>query len=58
MIFTVCKAHNFKVLTGPGSLLSEYECPTCVTEQDAEYAASMQPCCSAMNTTCCGHDDE
>lgn len=27
--YTVCATHRFVVLVGPGSLLDEYECPTC-----------------------------
>ena len=54
-VHTICKKHKTTVLVGPGSLLSEYECVTCIAEYDA--ANRWVPCCSAMNTTCCGHDD-
>ncbi len=55
-LHTICQRHNVTVLVGPGSLLSEYECPACIAEQDE--ANRWRPCCPQMNTTCCGHDDQ
>lgn len=54
-LHTVCESHNVTVPVGPGSLLSEYECPACVAISDDENL--WRPCCSAYNTTCCGHDE-
>jgi hypothetical protein len=33
-IHTICKTHNFTALVGPGSLLDELECPTCIEIAD------------------------
>lgn len=57
---TICSKHNFRATVGSNVAyaLDEYECPTCVAEQDAAHELSFQPCCSAANTTCCGHDGE
>lgn len=56
----ICKRHGFSATVGRNVqfALDYYECPTCVQEQDAEYEESQRPCCSAANTTCCGHDDD
>ncbi len=53
----VCKAHNLVVMVGPGSLLSEYECPTCLdappaTPTDPE-ALFISRITSHYNGNCC-----
>lgn len=55
-VHIICKKHRVTALVGPGTLLSELECVTCIAEQDE--ANRWAPCCSAMNTTCCGHGDD
>jgi len=55
-VYTICQKHRTAVLVGPGTLLSELECVTCIAEQDE--ANRFRPCCPQMNTTCCGHDDQ
>lgn len=54
-VHTICKKHKTTALVGPGTLLSELECITCINEYDE--ANRWRPCCPQMNTTCCGHDD-
>ena len=54
-IHTICQTHKTTALVGPGSLLSELECVVCIAEYDESNRWA--PCCSAYNTTCCGHDD-
>lgn len=54
-VHTICTTHRTTALVGPGTLLGELECVVCIAEQDE--ANRWRPCCPAMNTTCCGHDD-
>jgi hypothetical protein len=54
-VHTICETHGTTALVGPGTLISELECVTCIAEQDE--ANRWRPCCPQMNTTCCGHDD-
>lgn len=55
----ICATHNFRATVGidVSFALDYYEFPACVEIEDIEYLESRRPCCSAMNTTCCGHDD-
>jgi hypothetical protein len=53
-VHTICKRHGTTALVGRDSLISELECVVCIAEQDERR---WTPCCSAYNTTCCGHDD-
>jgi len=55
-VHVICANHNRTAIVGRGTLLSELECVDCVAERDR--ANRWSPCCAAMNTTCCGHDDE
>jgi hypothetical protein len=54
--YLICAKHQATALVGPGTPLGELECVTCIAEQDE--ANRWRPCCSAYNTTCCGHDDD
>lgn len=49
----VCATHDF---WGPTYYASGDvpECMACIDEYDRRAT----PCCSAINTTCCGHDDQ
>lgn len=38
MIYTICAEHNTTTLVGPGTLISELECPTCIGISDGLIA--------------------